>query len=104
MPCTVETASASLRPFGAAALVTATAMSSVLVADRAASTEPAPPMILREGGSAGDSLAAFIAAASQRFGAPASWIRAIMRLESVGDVHALSPTGAMGLMQIMPET
>jgi hypothetical protein len=48
--------------------------------------------------------AAFIAEASQRFGIPAAWIRAVMRAESVGDIRALSPKGAIGLMQIMPET
>jgi hypothetical protein len=51
-----------------------------------------------------DRLAAFVAEASQRFGIPASWIRAVMRAESLGDVRALSPKGAMGLMQIMPAT
>ncbi len=51
-----------------------------------------------------DRFAAFVAEASQRFGIPASWIRAVMRVESLGDVRALSPKGAMGLMQIMPET
>lgn len=49
-------------------------------------------------------LANFVAEASQRFGIPAAWIRAVMRAESFGDVHAVSPKGAMGLMQIMPET
>jgi soluble lytic murein transglycosylase-like protein len=51
-----------------------------------------------------DRFAAIVAEASQRFGIPASWIRAVMRVESLGDVRALSPKGAMGLMQIMPET
>jgi soluble lytic murein transglycosylase-like protein len=76
----------------------------MLVIGRAASAEPAPQMVPRQGGSAADPFAAFIAEASQRFGVPASWIRAVMRVESAGDVHALSPKGAMGLMQIMPET
>lgn len=49
-------------------------------------------------------LAAFVAEASRRFGIPAGWIRAVMRAESFGDAHAISPKGAMGLMQIMPET
>jgi len=35
---------------------------------------------------------------------PASWIRAVIRVESGGDVRRVSPKGAMGLMQIMPET
>ncbi|HQT72594.1 MAG TPA: lytic transglycosylase domain-containing protein [Acidiphilium sp.] len=46
----------------------------------------------------------FIAEASQRFGIPAAWIRAVMRAESFGDVRATSPRGAIGLMQIMPKT
>jgi len=42
--------------------------------------------------------------AARRFGVPASWISAVMVMESGGDVLALSPQGAMGLMQIMPDT
>lgn len=45
-----------------------------------------------------------IAEAAQRFGLPAAWIRAVMHAESDGDPHATSSKGAMGLMQIMPET
>jgi hypothetical protein len=48
--------------------------------------------------------AAEIAAASQRFGVPEAWIRAVMRAESAGDRHAVSHRGAMGLMQVMPAT
>ncbi|MCQ9155183.1 lytic transglycosylase domain-containing protein [Acidomonas methanolica] len=51
-----------------------------------------------------DPYASLIAEAAQRFAIPAAWIRAIMRIESRGDRHALSPKGAMGLMQLMPET
>ena len=50
-----------------------------------------------------DPIASVVAEASQRFGIPASWIHAVMQVESFGDVRALSPKGAMGLMQIMPE-
>jgi hypothetical protein len=46
----------------------------------------------------------FVAEASQRYGIPAAWIRAVMRAEGDGDPRALSPKGAMGLMQIMPAT
>lgn len=42
--------------------------------------------------------------ASGRFGIPASWITALIRVESAGDARALSPKGAMGLMQVMPGT
>lgn len=48
--------------------------------------------------------AAFVAEASQRFGIPVAWIRALMRVESANDVRAVSPKGAMGLMQLMPDT
>lgn len=51
-----------------------------------------------------DPYAAFIAEAAQRFGIPEAWIRAVMRVESAGDVRAISSAGAMGLMQIMPAT
>jgi hypothetical protein len=48
--------------------------------------------------------ASFIAEASRRFAIPVSWIRVVMQIESGGRAHALSPKGAMGLMQIMPKT
>jgi len=51
-----------------------------------------------------DPYAAHIAEAAQRFGIPAAWIRAVMRVESANDMRAISPKGAMGLMQIMPAT
>lgn len=46
----------------------------------------------------------FVEAASRRFGIPVRWIRAVIDVESAGDVSARSPKGAMGLMQIMPDT
>lgn len=54
--------------------------------------------------SAADPYASFVREAAQRFGIPPSWISAVMAMESGGDVLALSPQGAMGLMQIMPDT
>ncbi len=47
---------------------------------------------------------AHIAEASQRFGIPPTWIVAVMRTESAGNVRAISSAGAMGLMQVMPDT
>lgn len=55
-------------------------------------------------GIAADRFGDFVAEASRRFSIPPSWIRAVMRVESHGDPRALSPKGAMGLMQIMPDT
>jgi len=45
-----------------------------------------------------------IAEAAQRYDIPESWIRAVVLAESGGNPHAVSPKGAMGLMQIMPGT
>lgn len=51
----------------------------------------------------------FIVEASQRFSVPASWIRAVMRMESGGRTMLAgrpiqSDAGAMGLMQLMRQT
>nr|WP_241491064.1 lytic transglycosylase domain-containing protein [Sphingomonas sanguinis] len=51
-----------------------------------------------------DPYAGHIAEAAQRFALPAAWVRAVMRAESGGDPKAVSPKGAIGLMQIMPAT
>jgi soluble lytic murein transglycosylase-like protein len=51
-----------------------------------------------------DRFANFIAGASTRFAVPARWIHAVIEVESAGDEHAVSPRGAMGLMQLMPGT
>ena len=45
-----------------------------------------------------------ITEASLRFAVPADWIRAVIKVESGGNPKAVSPKGAMGLMQIMPAT
>ncbi|WP_084801358.1 lytic transglycosylase domain-containing protein [Bradyrhizobium sp. Ec3.3] len=47
---------------------------------------------------------AFVAEASRRFAIPEHWIRAVVRVESSGNVGAVSSRGALGLMQIMPQT
>ena len=49
-------------------------------------------------------IADYITEAAQRFGVPVAWIRAVMGAESAGDERAVSRKGAMGLMQIMPDT
>ena len=53
---------------------------------------------------AADPHAAHVAEASRRFAIPQAWIVAVKRAESAGDMRAVSPAGAMGLMQIMPAT
>jgi hypothetical protein len=51
-----------------------------------------------------DPFAAYIDEAARRFAVPALWVRFVMRAESAGDARAVSPKGAIGLMQIMPDT
>ncbi|WP_345961179.1 lytic transglycosylase domain-containing protein [Gluconobacter japonicus] len=46
----------------------------------------------------------YVAEAATRANIPSAWITAVMRAESQGDASAVSPKGAMGLMQIMPDT
>ncbi|WP_309086682.1 lytic transglycosylase domain-containing protein [Chelativorans sp.] len=46
----------------------------------------------------------FVAEAAARFAIPEHWIEAVIRVESGGNARAVSPKGAMGLMQIMPAT
>jgi hypothetical protein len=48
--------------------------------------------------------ARFVSEAALRFGIPTSWITAVMQAESRGVVRVVSPKGAMGLMQVMPDT
>lgn len=57
-----------------------------------------------ESSSAVAPITAHVAEASRRFAIPERWIWAVMRVESAGDVTAISHAGAMGLMQIMPGT
>lgn len=66
----------------------------------------APPVLAHQivTASSLDQWQGFIAEASECYGVPEAWIRAVMRTESDGDPRALSPKGAMGLMQIMPAT
>ncbi|OLP74868.1 putative murein lytic transglycosylase YjbJ [Symbiodinium microadriaticum] len=51
-----------------------------------------------------DGLRDHVKEAAQRFGLPESWITAVIAAESNGDPAAVSPKGAMGLMQLMPGT
>ena len=98
-------------------LVTGCALSINAIADDAAVVRSPcmyehPPAIANPamaGGSNGrptavDSWSQLIAEASQRFAISEEWIRKVMRIESRGDPTATSPKGAMGLMQIMPQT
>lgn len=61
-------------------------------------------------GPPGDPWGPYIVEAANRFDVPERWIREVMRVESRGQLYqadgtlVTSPVGAMGLMQLMPET
>jgi hypothetical protein len=48
--------------------------------------------------------AVYTTEAAQRFRLPVAWIEAVLSTESAGQARAVSPAGAMGLMQVMPAT
>lgn len=73
----------------------------------AAYAEPAPrPPAGRVGNASepADPWSTHVAEAAKRFSIPERWIRAVMHVESTNDARAVSPKGAMGLMQVMPAT
>lgn len=83
------------------AVFAATLMMMTNVAAMAQTVPPAAPL---QHQAINDPIAVSVAEASRRFGVPAAWIRAVMQAESAGDARAVSSAGAMGLMQIMPNT
>ena len=64
----------------------------------------AHPILSAARDTAEDPWGPYIREASERYGVPEQWIREVMRQESDGQEQAVSSAGAMGLMQIMPDT
>jgi hypothetical protein len=79
------------------AVVLAAGCNTVAVAQRRGEAPPLVP-------AATSAVDAAVAEASARFGVPASWVRAVIHVESNGDAKAVSRKGAIGLMQLMPDT
>jgi soluble lytic murein transglycosylase-like protein len=102
-PWTAASTMAALRSLGAIACIVAIFASPMLVSDTAHAAR-ASSTVHRANGPPVDPFAAFITEASKRFAVPEHWIRSVMRVESAGEVRARSRKGAMGLMQIMPQT
>ena len=110
LPLTEASTMARSRPVGGGARVRSLIMTAIVLAmmggsisvvsATSAKSHSAPMAAINPA----DPYAADIAEASRRFGIPESWIRAVMRVESSGRVQAVSPKGAIGLMQIMPDT
>ena len=55
-------------------------------------------------GPAEDPWGPYIREAAARYNVPDQWVRAVLQQESGGEEQAVSPVGAMGLMQVMPDT
>ncbi|WP_319411295.1 lytic transglycosylase domain-containing protein [uncultured Cohaesibacter sp.] len=64
----------------------------------------APLASARAGEAIAASYAVHIAEAARHFSFPEDWIKAILQRESGGKEDAVSPKGARGLMQLMPDT
>lgn len=100
LPWTGASTAACLRLFGSIAVVAISLVASVIASSCRAGAETVRESTYMSSHLFGE----FIAEASHRFGVPESWIRAVIRVESAGEVQAVSRTGAIGLMQIMPGT
>ncbi len=103
LPWTVASTTACLRTFGRSVRVVVPVFFVLTACDfsTAAETRSAAHTASFR---TNDPFADFIDDASRRFGVPVQWIHSVLGAESAGDVRAKSPKGAMGLMQIMPDT
>jgi soluble lytic murein transglycosylase-like protein len=102
-PLMAASTMAALRSLGAIACIVAIFASSMLFSV-VAHAERALSATYRANSLPVDPFATFITEASKRFAVPEHWIRSVMRVESAGEARARSAKGAMGLMQIMPQT
>lgn len=85
------------------AAIAAFAVSSMALIASSARAATGPPRTVRLS-SVCTPFAKLITPDARRFSIPAAWICAVINAESAGDVHAISPKGAIGLMQLMPQT
>jgi hypothetical protein len=102
-PLTAASTMATLRSLGAMVCIVAVFASSMLFSV-VAHAERASSATHRANSLPVDPFAVFVTEASKRFAVPERWIRSVMRVESDGQARARSRKGAMGLMQIMPQT
>ncbi len=93
-----------LRRFACLALVCALAACGSSQPARHAAVPRNPSRYYPPPGPPGDPWGPYIHEASGRFGLPEQWIRSVMRQESGGQEDVISWAGAIGLMQVMPET
>ncbi len=103
LPWTAASTMAGFRLLGVATCISAF-VTTVLPYEALADAELTVPVAHSTSASRVEAFAAFIAEASRRFAIPERWIRAVMQLESSTNERAVSPKGALGLMQVMPKT
>lgn len=103
LPWTGASTTACLRSFGKSVRVVVPLFVVLMVCDFSAAAETRSAEHTASSRTS-DPFADFINDASRRFGVPVQWIRSVLGAESAGDVRAKSAKGAMGLMQIMPDT
>lgn len=102
----MQLSSASHRSFPLPGRGTLAALASVgvlMFGNFPANAGPAPVQMQSEP-NLGEIVRSTVAEASRRFGVPERWIVEVMRVESRGVPTAVSPAGAIGLMQVMPAT
>ncbi len=66
--------------------------------------EPVPVVIEQPAPPPSNDPHALAESAARKFGLPEEFVRSVMKAESGFQPHAVSPKGAMGLMQLMPDT
>jgi soluble lytic murein transglycosylase-like protein len=103
LPLMAASTTACLRSLGMMVCIVAISALSML-SSRAAHAERSSLTNQQAAASPANPFTGFVTEASKRFAVPEHWIRAVMRVESGGKLHARSRKGAMGLTQIMPET
>lgn len=80
------------------------ALLGVLAIGTGATAQAPAPSTPPRASESGITIAELITEAARRFAVPERWIAEIMQVESGGRATAVSPKGAIGLMQVMPET
>lgn len=104
LPLTEASTMAGCQGCGRKVLLAAVSLALLFGSGVVASAQSLPSGTPSSAQTADDMFDGFVSEAAHRFDIPATWIRAVMQVESDDDPNAVSPKGAIGLMQIMPET